>query len=344
MNRIASILYFIAALCIFITTWLLLPHQLDSGISRDTNDDITQVPDYQMRNYRYASVKAGRREMEVYSDTGLFFLDKQEAHGKKITAYLFDIKGDTTKIVGNEGVFNMNKQHLRLFGEVESTSPDGFVLQGPVADYFSDKRLLQAPEPVFGFNKDKNVRIWANRAESLLDSNTVQFLGDVRTEYDSKDQGLMRVQSDRAHLDRTGKFATYFDHVRVHEKQMDLSSGEASLFYSEKDKKKSSPVRYLVAKNEVVIRETETRYSQSQQAEFFSDTNSIVLNGFPSVFDGRDTITGDKLTMFRSTGVVEVTAANAAFSDHTKGEKKQARDKLSGEDMELVVDDKEKKK
>lgn len=343
---LTRILYAAAAVFLFFTTWLLWPTQLDSGMTREATEDYVELPDYHMKTFRYASVKGGRRELEVFSDNAVFFLDKQEAHGDKITAYFYNLTGEKTTLLGNEGVFHMGKQHLRVLGDVKSLSPDGFELQGTVVDYFSEKRLLAAPEPVYGVTQEKDVRIWANRAESEIDTNTVQFWGNVRTEYDTKKQGLMKVASDRAHLDRVGKVATYYDNVKVNQQKMEMTSAEASLYYGAERAAATSRngVRYLVARKDVYIRETASRYSQSQQAEFFANTNSIVLTGFPSVFEGSDTITGDQLTLYRATGVVEVKAANAAFAESPQGRKKVSRDKLSGDDLELVVEEEEKRK
>src|SRR3989338_5553346 len=369
--RTNRILYAFSALLLFLTTWLLWPAQLDTGIARETSEgsnSVVELPDYHMKTFRYASMKGGRRELEVFSDNAVFFLDRQEAHGKVITAYFFNIAGESTTLNGDEGIFQMDKQHLRVLGNVKSLSPDGFLLEGSVADYFVAKRLLEAPEPVQGVTAEKDVRIWANRAESFIDTYTVQFWGDVRIEYDTKRQGMMKVRADRAQLDRAQKLATYYDKVKMNQQKMEMTSSEAGLFYgAERARERSehaaerseqapgggvtlggtqegAGVKYLVSKKDVTIRETLSRYSQSQQAEFFSDTNSIVLTGFPSVIEGRDTITGDKLTLYRSTGVVEVTAANAAFADSPQDRKKNvSRDKLSGDDLELLVEDKPKK-
>ena len=77
-------------------------------------------------------------------------------------------------------------------------------------------------------------------------------------------------------------------------------------------------------------------------AEFFAPTDTILLTGFPSVYDGDDAVTGDKITLYRTTGVVEVTAANAAGAQihgTGKGSGKKTGDQapsLNKEDDELI--------
>ncbi len=90
---------------------------------------------------------------------------------------------------------------------------------------------------------------------------------------------------------------------------------------------------------DVKIREQDGRYTRSQVAEFFAPTDTIVLTGFPAVYDGDDAVTGDRITLYRSTKVVEVTATNAAAGaavmEKSKGPAGQPKP-LTKEDEELI--------
>jgi lipopolysaccharide export system protein LptA len=330
--------YAISGALIVCSTWLLWPETLDFGLIRDDGEETSLMPDYYLKNFRYASVKQGKREMEVVSTEATLHLEKQMAKGAQVTAYFYDLKGERTTLVGDRGKLDLGRRHLRVESNVRSVSPDGFTMLGSEADYYLDKRLLLAKAPVEGFTQAKDIKIWALEVESLIDTNTANFRGDVRTEYKAANQPLLKVRGDRAVLGRTEKIVSYFDNVKMNQDKLVMTSGEARLNYGQAGKN-TGALRYLVANKDVTIHETAERYSQSQMAEFYSDTNSIVLTGFPSVIEGKDTVTGDKLTLFRSTGVVEVTAANAAFSEDIK-RRGSSHDKLSGEDLELFVEEK----
>ena len=97
-----------------------------------------------------------------------------------------------------------------------------------------------------------------------------------------------------------------------------VGTGEnADLYYSKVDK----GVRYMSMSHDVRITQEGGRYTRSQLAEFFGPTDTIVLTGFPAVYDGDDAVTGDKITVYRATGVVEVMATNAAGTQQQKGQK-----------------------
>lgn len=344
----------VASMVLLLAVWLLFPDQLDSGIVRSASSEEVLIPDYLMKDFRYTSTRGQARELEIFAESANFFIEEQRANGVKVDAYFFNNNGEKTKLIGDRGIFYMEKRHLNLTGNVMSVSPDGFEMRGESADYFVDDQRLIAPTRVAGTTATGDIKVWGDRAEGKMDENILWLFGNVLTDYQAPRSALMKIRADRAVLDRDQAIATYYDHVHVDQENTKLTSGEASLYYSAVKNttkpaanvnSKKGALRYLVAKKDVEIHETAARFSQSQQAEFFADSNSIVLTGFPSVYDGPDTITGDRLTLYRSTGVVEVNSANAAFSEEAQRGKRRSKssDKLEGEDLELVIDEKPKR-
>jgi lipopolysaccharide transport protein LptA len=206
-------------------------------------------------------------------------------------------------------------------------------MRGPQVDYFMDKRKLLAPEPVEGETGDHKLQVWGDRAKSFLDEKTVDLDGDARAHFLDKRRGLTKVQGDSAQLDREKREVTFTDHVRVEQGSTTATSQLAHLFYDEQQRN----VRYMSLLNNVEIREQNGEHTRSQVAEFFSPTDTIVLSGFPAVYRGDDVVNGDRITLYRTTGVVEVTATNAVGSPEQKHKGKRAPPTtLSPEDEELI--------
>lgn len=339
----------LSAVIILFAIWLLFPQVLDSGIVRSHEEIEVLLPDYLMRDFRYASVRGQVRDQEIFAKVANFYLAEERAEGDQVRANLYDASGAITRLEGDRGSFLVAKQYLKLVGNVRTESANGFLLSGTEAEYFLSERRAVANQPVEGRTRENDVRVWADTAVAKLDQQEVSFKKNVRTEYQPPKQEVLKIRSDRAVLEQKSQTITYFDQVRMDQGGLKMTSLEASLVYEEKQPERSADragpvetksrvnsVRYLLARKDVEIRESSSRLSQSQQAEFFLDTNSIILTGFPSVYDGRDTVTGDRLTLYRSTGVMEVTAANAAFAEKPS-QNRQGSAELSGEDLELVV-------
>lgn len=337
-SEVRSILHFLTLLVFFFTIWFLWPRELDGyAVGRDGR---ASVPDYAMTNARYVSVKAGRVEIESQAQEAAFDFNSRRMDAKIVTAYFYNAQEQRTKVTADRAFFYTEpNRRIHLLDNVHSVSPDGFELTGPEAEYFTEKRFFVAPQPVEGQMQDETMKLWGNRAESNLDESKVHLIGDARSHYMEPKQGLTKIRGDRAVLHRDKEKVDFHENVKVEQEKTVGTSDNAELFFSKKEKQ----VRYMSLTDNVKIEQPGGRYTRSQVAEFFAPSNTIVLSGFPSVYDGDDAVTGDRITLYRSTGVVEVTATNAAGSEErsatpaaVKGKEKQAPAPLTKEDEELI--------
>lgn len=314
-------------------------------VRQDAEEVQIDVPDYLMRTLRYVSMQSGKQEMELFAKTGTVHLQEEVLYGDEIDSYFYNEHGEKTRLQGEKGVYRMQEQELRVSGNVRSLSPDDFAMVTEAATFDAAKRILKADVPVEGESQGKGIWMRGNSAESPIDTNIVYFRGDAKARYDDKKYGDTNVRGDFARLDRSKQKVVFNDNVVIVQKDLHVTSQLASIFYDSLDRT-GNQLNYMQAEKDVVIRQSENRFSQSQMAEFFADSDTVVLTGFPSVFDGTDTITGDKLTLYRSSGVVEVNSANAAFLDtpqnlnSTRNPGKNANpDTLTAEDKELILDE-----
>lgn len=78
-------------------------------------------------------------------------------------------------------------------------------------------------------------------------------------------------------------------------------------------RKFSEAPSYMRAEEDVTIREREdeSKYATCGQADFDRERDVIYLMDFPQVYQGQDTVTGDRIVLHRSSDVVEVSRSNA---------------------------------
>ena len=306
-DLLLRVVRYFSYIVIVLTVWFLWPRELDSntgGIS-----GVEEVPEYAMVNAHYVSVKNSRLDLEMYSKEAIFHLQKKQINCNDIIAYFYDDKNERTKVTSTFGTYYMGPRTLNLVGQVDSESPDGFITHGTAADYFVEKKLLIADKPVQGETEDKEIKIWGDRAESNINENKTYLYGNARTHYIEPKRGLTKVRGDSAQLDRNAEEVKFFNNVKVEQENTIGTGQNASLYYS----RDARSLKYMSLNENVRIEDEDTgRYTRSQVAEFFGPTDTIVLTGFPAVYDGDDAVTGDKITLYRSTGIVEVTSTNAA--------------------------------
>lgn len=312
------------------------PYELDST-SGSFDASAPSVPEYLMRKMRYVLLTGGKLQTEMFSEESQFRLELQELHSTTVNGNFYNDEGLPTNLKSDFANYLMKKRLLHLKDNVVCETSDHFVMKTPEADYDLNKKFFTANRDVNGYTDKEELKFWSDRAESYVDTKTANLFGNARAEYKEAKQGLTKIRGDRALLDRNGGAVTFFEKVKINQDKYDVDSNSASLFYS----KPSKAIQYMVARENVEIREHSGRHTRSQEAQFFSPTNTIVLIGFPSVYDGDDVVTGDRITLYKNTGVVEVTSANAAMLEKSSPEEKQWKDpkkeeKLSDEDSELI--------
>jgi lipopolysaccharide export system protein LptA len=70
--------------------------------------------------------------------------------------------------------------------------------------------------------------------------------------------------------------------------------------------------------DDVLVKETSkdgpNRYATAGQADFDSAQDIVVLTKFPQVYEGDDTVTGDRIILHRDSDVIEVEHSNSFTS------------------------------
>ncbi|HEY8278883.1 MAG TPA: LPS export ABC transporter periplasmic protein LptC [Bdellovibrionota bacterium] len=332
MRAFRGLLRFLSYGLLFLTIWFLWPRELDGySVGRDGR---TAVPDYSMVNAHYISVKAGRVEAETFAHDAAFNMTTHRMDAKTVVALIYNEAEQRTVVRADHANFLMDDRILHLTDNVHTLSPDGFLMKGPEATYNMGKRLLTASQPIEGETFMKEVQIWGDSAEAPMNENKVYLKGNARALYQERRHGATRIKGETAVMDRAQQKVTFEKNVKVEQEKTVGTSQAADLFYSKEDK----GVRYMSLNTDVKIAEADGKYTRSQVAEFFAPTDTIVLSGFPAVYDGDDAVTGDKITVYRATGVVEVMATNAAGAqERAKGGKKGSETPtLTKEDEELI--------
>jgi LPS export ABC transporter protein LptC len=323
-------LRFTTSFVLFFTLWFLWPRELDGYLMG--RDGKAIVPDYAMANVRYVSVKDGHLEVETRATNATFNLATHTMDAKNVVALLYNADNQRTIVTGDFATFRNKERELLMRENVQSLSPDGFLMRAPEAHYHLAKRILVAKETVEGETFEGEMRVWGDRAEAPLDETKVRLIGNARSQFSERANGLTKVRGDFAVLNRTENKVTFEKNVKVEQAKTVATSETADIYYSGVDK----AVRYMSMNTDVKITEEKGRHSRSQVAEFFGPTDSIVLTGFPAVYDGDDAVTGDKITVYRATGVVEGVATNAVGSQGAGAPPKKGPVPLSKEDEELI--------
>ena len=126
------------------------------------------------------------------------------------------------------------------------------------------------------------------------------------------------VTSNRAYLDYDKNTAEFIDNVHVKDASGDLWADNMVVHFD----RNTREIKELIATGKKVITRAHKKRSQSRKAVYTSSDGRIVLTGTPSITEGRNTYTADKITIFKDSEktIFEPTARLTFYSDRSPGE------------------------
>lgn len=141
----------------------------------------------------------------------------------------------------------------------------------------------------FWIKGDRKMVCEPNALLEIADTSNFQPGGDL------PDRGNAEIRSDRLVYDEEQLLATFDGNVRMRDPRASLDCGEARLHLKE-----GNEIDWLEALNGVII-QSEGRKALADRARYYVDEGRFVLDGDPKVKDGRNIMTGDRITFWQDT-------------------------------------------
>lgn len=127
-----------------------------------------------------------------------------------------------------------------------------------------------------------------------------------------KEGGRIHIKSDRMIAESQNQMVEFIGNVKATQGATTITSDRLKVYYqgnleegSQTDQT-ADTIRKIIATGNVIIR-SETRVAVTDQAEYHADSGTILLIGADSkVTSGNNTVTGERITMYRDTDRVTV--------------------------------------
>ncbi len=277
---------------------------------------------YTMEDVHYTSIEGGKRQWEINSANAIVYDKANVLVADDMKMKMFENETKHTLIEGDKALFKVGSKEFDLEGHLKVTFPDDFWIRTEKAHYSGNTQQISNHDPFYGEAKPQKgelMKMWGTGFEGNKTSPFIYILKDSRVQM--KRNGtteLTDVRSDRAYIDRFKKHSIF----AMDDPDKFVDSNQGTLFIRARKQEATyessqSTLKYLTAIEDVQIRETDPKqggamkYATSQRADFETKENKIILSGFPSVYQEKDTVTGELITVYRSTNIVEVKEANS---------------------------------
>ncbi len=315
-----------------------------------------KIPEYSIQKMNFTSAKGDQRDWKLKGEIAHVFRGDNIIYSKQIILELYGSDQAATHVTGEEAKYTIGQRDIEIYGNVKTVFPDGFEMYSQYLHYQPGQKEISIPdkEPVSGIgdsDEEKTIAFESNGMRYSFGDNQVQLLKNVKvtmirkpkpakpnkgedaaSESDAKPKKKVEdkttIYSDYALIERNKQvshFTMYPERpietrfVRIEQPDTFVRSRRADLHYGDS----SDLLQYMTAYDDVFIREfsegKEIRYATCGLADFDSRDNTILLRQYPQVYQGDDTVTGDKIRIFRDTDVVEIDHSNA----YSEGKQKE---------------------
>jgi|GEM_PF-1904441 len=302
------------------------------------------IPKYQFDGFRFTSIKEKKKQWRIEAVTAwIYELQFQIIRAQTAYAVLYSKDEKEIYVWADEMYYRADGKELELYNNVKAVMPDGLTIRGDYVLYKEDRQEVRVPtsERVTGTKMmpgKETIEFESYGAISNIDSGMVDLLSKVivtsrRINKKTQEQVVTKLFSDQGKLNTKTQEAEFWmenssgapKFVKIEEPRFKTTARTVD-FYGFSSANKST--RRMLARSDVKIEETpvplsredqlnpkikppEIRYSTSGKAELFLDQNTIELSDYPQVYQGPDTITGEKIILYRDSDQVRVLESNA---------------------------------
>lgn len=292
-----------------------------------------RVPGYAVDDFKYVVSQGNETAWRMIAKRAFLYRAEHLMHGTQVEVFIENHReGEKpTRIVAAQAKFVLDSRHLDFKGNVKVTFPDGFELRSELLSYDVSGGRFYVPDDqtVIGGGLEGDGLRTAFRSDGLdyrRETGRVMLKRAVEVELErsdavKKNRGVPErtlVKSDHAEVDRQRSEIAFRmsprrrveeQFVKATEPSLEVTSRRIRLRY----RKFSEAPSYMRAEEDVTIRERDdpSKYATSGVADFDRERDVIYLTEFPQVYQGQDTVTGDRIVLHRASDVVEVSRSNA---------------------------------
>lgn len=236
----------------------------------------------------------GSRDWELFAQTAQSYQNNPTWDLENIKLLFYNDEKQTIILKGKKGELDTKTKDMKIEGEVEIETSNGYVFVAPYVEYNSASRLIfcsslvQVKGPLLAgkrslFLRGTGMRIPVTTQKMFLDA-------EVSGEKLFTDNKKLTFKSEKAELSSLNQKAQFMEDVVIDYPPMTMKSNKATFAYSEK----SQLFEYLDLSGKVELKD-EKRRAVSENLRVDFATKQFTFSGQPRLYQGEDELTGEKI-------------------------------------------------
>jgi LPS export ABC transporter protein LptC/lipopolysaccharide transport protein LptA len=279
---------------------ILFPKQTD----RPT-EAVSQAPDSQIPTLKnqiqqkgegihIVESPSGTRDWELFSKVAQSYQNSSVWDLENVKLIFYNNEKQSIILKGKKGSIDTKSKDMKIDGEVEIETTNGYIFTAPYVEYNSAERLIFCTGSVAVkgpfVQKKRSLFLKAIGMRIPVSSEKMYLDHSVTGQKIFADDKKLDLKSDRAELSSINQIAQFMDSVVILYPPMTMTSDQATFAYSEK----SQMSEYLDLTGKVELRD-ENRRAVSEKLRVDFSMKQLVFSGHPRLYQDEDELTGDQI-------------------------------------------------
>ncbi len=266
-----------------------------------------------MENVDLIESKGEKKEWQLKAKKGVQLKEDQNWTIEEVNVKFFGENGVYYNVTGQKGTVVLNKNDIKIEGNVITRSSNGYIFKTETAFYNSAQRRLTSPLDVSMTGpKDENGNHFEMTGTDMLAdmlSNEMVINKNVKGRKTIRDGKLANISSDRAVFSGKENSARFFGHVVIDVETMRITGPTARFGY----KKGSDSIESVFVEGGVKVTDVD-KWATSETLNVLFDDDKFIFKGSPRVVQNGDELVGDEIVFLHGGRKVQVSNARAEFN------------------------------
>ena len=247
----------------------------------------------------------GARDWELFSQSAQSYQNNSVWDLENVRLLFYNDEKQTLILRGKKGTLDTKSKNMRIEGEVEIETTNGYIFTAPYVEYSSLDRLIfcssivQVKGPMMQnrrslFLKGTGMRIPVTTEKMYLDH-------AVTGEKVISGEKIIKLKSESAELSSKNQIAQFVGKVAIQYPPMTMTSDKAIFAYNEK----SNLFEYLDLNGKVELKD-DTRRAVSENLRVDFNTQQFTFSGQPRLYQGEDELVGEQIIFLENGKKVKV--------------------------------------
>ncbi len=296
--RIALIIFLL--ILVFFEILILFPKQTDQAqkqVQAEKSAPESQQSEVQQKiqGLHLVESRQGTRDWELFARHAQSYQERNEWDLEQVRILFYNNEVQDMVVRGDHGRIHAEKRDMRIEGNVEIETANGYIFQAPYVEYNSKLRLIQCAGlvQVKGpieqrkrslFMKATGMRIPVTERKMYLESQVSGY-----RVFPSEEKTLT-FKSESAELSAITKTAVLRKNVIMNYNPMVMKSQVATFSYSEATKE----FQYLELDGKVELKD-QGRRAVSENLKVNFEKREFTFSGYPRLYQGDDELVGEQI-------------------------------------------------